>query len=67
MVTPGEGASERFVVSPGHEADGILELPVGESDNPASPYYLAGHHDWVEGRPSPFLPGPPHWTLTLRP
>jgi penicillin G amidase len=67
VLTPGEGASERFVVSPGHEADGIFEMPVGESDNPTSPYYLAGHRDWVEGHPSPFLPGPPRWTLTLRP
>jgi penicillin amidase len=67
VVVPGFGASERFVVSPGHESDGIFEMPVGEADNPATPYYLAGHSDWVEGQPSPFLPGPPRWKLRLVP
>jgi penicillin amidase len=67
VVTPGFGASERFVVSPGHEADGILEMPGGEAGAPAAPYFLAGHRDWVEGRPSPFLPGPARWTLRLQP
>jgi penicillin amidase len=67
VVTPGDGASERFDVSPGHEGDGIMEMPVGEAGDPLSPYYLSGHRDWVEGRPSPFLPGPPRWTLSLRP
>jgi len=67
VVVPGFGASERFVVSPGHESDGIFEMPVGEADNPATPYYLAGHSDWVEGQPSPFLPGPPRWKLRLAP
>ena len=67
VVTPGQGASERWVVSPGHEADGILELPVGNAADPLTPYYLAGHRDWVEGRPSPLLPGPVKWVLTLRP
>ncbi|HLY54307.1 MAG TPA: penicillin acylase family protein [Stellaceae bacterium] len=67
VLTPGDGASERFVVSPGHEAEGIFEMPVGEAGNPTEPYYLAGHRDWLEGHPSPFLPGPPRWTLTLTP
>jgi penicillin amidase len=67
VVVPGDGASERWVVSPGHEADGIMEMPTGNGANPVEPYYLAGHQDWVQGRPSPFLPGPPKWTLTLRP
>lgn len=66
-AAPGYGSSERFVVSPGHESDGIFEMPGGEASNPLSPYYLAGHEDWVKGRPSPFLPGPPRWTLALTP
>ena len=67
VAAPGFGASERLAVSPGHEAQGILEMPGGQSDNPLSPYYGAGHADWVEGRPTPLLPGPARWTLTLRP
>jgi penicillin amidase len=67
VAAPGFGASERLAVSPGHEAQGILEMPGGQSDNPLSPYYGAGHADWVEGRPTPLLPGPAKWTLTLRP
>ncbi len=64
---PAFGASQRMVVSPGHEADGILHMPGGQSGHPLSPYWGAGHDDWVQGRPSPFLPGTPKHTLTLRP
>ena len=67
VQAPGFGASERFVVSPGHEQDGYFHMPVGQSDHPLSPYYLAGHRDWVDGRPSPFLPGPAKWRLDLTP
>ena len=67
VAAPGFGASERLAVSPGHEAAGILEMPGGQSDNPLSPYYGAGHADWVDGRPTPLLPGPAVWTLTLSP
>lgn len=62
---PGFGASERFAVSPGHEDEGLLHMPSGQSGNPVSPYYLAGHDDWLAGRPRPFLPGPTKWTLRL--
>ncbi|MCW8809158.1 MAG: penicillin acylase family protein, partial [Rhodanobacter sp.] len=67
VATPTAGASERLDVSPGHEAQGILEMPGGQSDNPLSPYYGAGNEDWVEGRPTPLLPGPTQHTLTLEP
>jgi penicillin amidase len=67
VARPGFGASERLDVSPGHEAQGILEMPGGQSDNPLSPYYGAGHADWVRGRPTPLLPGPAQHTLTLAP
>ncbi len=63
----GAGASERLVVSPGHEAQGLFHMPGGQSGAPFAPYYLAGHRDWVEGRPTPLLPGAPKWTLTLKP
>jgi penicillin amidase len=60
-------ASERFVVSPGHEAEGIFHMPGGQSGHPLSPFYRAGHEAWVRGEPSPFLPGTTQHTLTLRP
>ena len=61
------GASNRFTVSPGHEEDGLLHMPGGQAGHFLSPYYLGGHEDWEEGRPTPFLPGPAEWTLTLTP
>lgn len=64
---PAFGASERMVVSPGHEADGIVHMPGGQSGHPLSPFWGAGHDDWVQGRATPFLPGPAKHTLTLRP
>ena len=64
---PAFGASERMVGSPGHEADGIIHMPGGQSGHPMSPFWGAGHDDWVHGRPTPFLPGDARHTLTLRP
>ena len=64
---PSFGASERFAVSPGHEDEGIFEMPGGQSGNPLSPFYRAGHEAWVRGEPTPFLPGPTTHTLTLEP
>jgi penicillin amidase len=61
------GASERMVVSPGHEDEGILEMPIGQSGHPLSPFYGSTHQDWVEGKPTPFLPGKAEYTLTLTP
>jgi penicillin amidase len=59
------GASERMVVTPGQEADGIFHMPAGQSGHPLSPYYDRGHRDWVEGRPSRVMPGPTQWRMTL--
>ncbi|HEU5468122.1 MAG TPA: penicillin acylase family protein [Steroidobacteraceae bacterium] len=64
---PGFGASERFAVSPGREEEGYLHMPGGQSGHPLSPFYRAGHDDWAEGRPSPFLPGPAKHVLKLLP
>lgn len=64
---PNFGASQRMVVSPGHEADGIIHMPGGQSGHPLSPFWGAGHEDWVQGRPTPFLPGPAQHTLRLTP
>jgi penicillin amidase len=67
VVIPGFGASERLVVSPGHEAQGIFEMPVGQAGDPLTPYYLAGHEAWVRGEPTPLLPGVTRWRLSLVP
>jgi len=61
------GASERFVVSPGHEDEGIFEMPGGQSGHPLSPFYRAGHEAWVHGDPTPFLPGKTEHTFVLKP
>ena len=61
------GASERMVVAPGREEQGLLHMPGGQSGHPLSPFYLAGHADWVAGRPTPFLPGPERHRLRLAP
>ena len=61
------GASERFAVSPGHESDGYLVIPGGQSGHPLSPYYRAGFIEWALGETLPFLPGATEHTLTLTP
>ena len=66
-AAPGFGASERFAVSPGREEEGLFHMPGGQAGNPRTPWYLAGHQDWVEGRAAPFLPGATRWTLRLSP
>ncbi|MBM9402423.1 penicillin acylase family protein [Gluconacetobacter azotocaptans] len=67
VAVPGFGASERLVVSPGHEAAGLFDMPMGQAGNPLAPYYGAGQSAWVAGTPHPLLPGAAHWTLTLTP
>ena len=67
VARPEHGASMRFVVAPGHEDEGILHLPGGQSGNPLSPYFRAGHDAWLAGDPSPLQPGEPRHRLTLQP
>jgi penicillin amidase len=67
VQAPAFGSSERFAVSPGHEDQGYFHMPGGQSGHPLSPFYGAGHRDWEEGTPSPFLPGPTVHTLRLTP
>lgn len=63
----GHGASERMVVSPGHEAEGIFHMPGGQSAHPLSPYFTAGHEAWMKGEPTAFLPGKTEHTLRFAP
>jgi penicillin amidase len=64
---PGFGASERFGVSPGREAEGYFHMPAGQSGHPWSPFYRAGHQAWVRGEALPYLPGQTKHELTLQP
>jgi penicillin G amidase len=61
------GASERMVVAPGREQEGIMHMPTGQSGHPLSPFYANSHDAWVKGEPAPFLPGPAEHKLTLVP
>lgn len=67
VQAPSFGASERFAVAPGAEANGFFMMPGGQSGHPLSPYYGSGHADWVAGRPTPFLPGPAQRVLHFSP
>jgi penicillin G amidase len=67
MQSPTHGASQRLVVAPGREEEGLFHMPGGQSGNPLSPFYRAGHAAWVKGEPTPLLPGTTKHTLTLNP
>ena len=67
VASPTFGQSERLVVAPGHEERATLAMPGGQSGHPMSPYYGAGHADWVAGRASPLLAGASQHVLTLTP
>lgn len=61
------GASQRMVVSPGRETEGLFQMPGGPVDHPLSPFYGAGHEAWVRGESLPLLPGKTQHTLRLQP
>ncbi len=67
VASPTFGQSGRLVVAPGHEERATLAMPGGQSGHPMSPYYGAGHADWVAGRATPLLAGAPRHVLTLTP
>jgi penicillin amidase len=67
VQAPDFGASERMVVSPGHEEEGLFHMPGGQSGHPLSPYYRAGHDVWAAGQVAAFLPGAPEHVLVLKP
>jgi penicillin amidase len=60
-------SSERMIVSPGRESEGVMHMPTGQSGHPLSPFYANSHAAWVNGDATPFLPGPTVYTLTLTP
>ncbi len=54
---PTFGASVRFVIQPGWETGSLLHMPGGQSGHPLSSYFDDRHEAWVEGEPTPLLPG----------
>jgi penicillin amidase len=67
VYAPGGGASERLVVSPGHESNGILHMPGGQSGHPLSPHYNDQQQAWVEGTALPLASGTSRHRLELVP
>ena len=66
VSTPTFGASMRMVVSPGHEASGILHMPAGQSGHPMSHHYRDHHSAWANGQPLPFGAGEAKHKLILK-
>jgi penicillin amidase len=64
--SPRAGPSQRLVVSPGREAEGLLHMPGGQSAHPWSPHFRDMHQGWLTGEPVPLLPGETVHTLTLK-
>jgi penicillin amidase len=67
VAGPTFGQSQRLVVAPGREAQATLSMPGGQSGHPMSPFYGAGHADWVAGRATPLLAGPAEHRLSAAP
>lgn len=67
VAGPRFGQSERMTVSPGREEEGLYNMPGGQSGHPLSPYFMKEHAAWVEGRPTPLLPGPAQHALRFLP
>lgn len=61
------GASERMVVAPGHERDGIFHIPGGQSGHIGSTHYSDQQKSWLEGLPTPFSSNETRHLLTLDP
>ncbi len=61
------GASERLDVEPGHEQNGIFEMPTGQSGYPLSPFYRNSQRAWELGQATGFLPGATRDTLAFQP
>ena len=61
------GASQRLIVQPGDEINGILTLPGGQSGHPLSTFYRSGFDAYVEKISTPLLPAQPHYQIVFSP
>jgi penicillin amidase len=67
VQSPDHGATQRLVVLPGLEDRSLAHMPVGQSGHPLSSNYRDSHQAWLDGEPTPLLPGPVEHTLQLVP
>jgi len=65
VAHPRFGASARLVVGPGHEEDGILQTPGGQSGHFMSGNYRDLHEAWRPRAPTGRLPGEAGLTVRL--
>jgi penicillin amidase len=56
-----------MVVSPGHEENGLYNMPCGQSGHFLSPFYRTEMEAWLKVEPMPFLPGAKAYQLELIP
>jgi penicillin G amidase len=61
------GATDRMVVAPGHESEGILHMPGGQSGQPGSRHYDDQQQAWISGWPTSFSAGAAVHRLTVKP
>lgn len=61
------GASQRMVVAPGREDEGILHIPGGQSGQPGSSHYFDQQESWFAGRATRFSENEVQHRLMLRP
>jgi len=61
------GANARFVVSPGFEKDGVLEMAGGQSGQPLSAHYADQQEGWVSGRADALVRGERSLEISLQP
>jgi penicillin amidase len=61
------GASERIVVTPSMERQGLYNMPGGQSGNPFSPFYRIGHRAWATAEALPILNSGNDYELTIMP
>jgi len=67
VQAPKFGASQRMVISPGHEEQAIFHMPGGQSGHPLSDYYDTDHTNWVSGNASPLRVKEIKYRLLLKP
>ncbi|BCA53914.1 peptidase [Nitrospira sp. KM1] len=67
VISDGLAASERMVVSPAQQQDGIFHMPGGQSGHPLSPHYRDQQRYWSRGIALPLLSGAPMHRLILSP
>lgn len=61
------GASQRLIVRPGSEEQGVLTVPGGQSGHPLSDFYEAGFMAYANAENTPLLPGLAVHTITISP